>query len=181
MGVFSRHHFAIRLEAPGRLSYQEGNQEYVFPVFEEADQVVIAAYPSRYRQYLFLGWYKVPKTFPPHAAERIFPRLLSHFQTQGQHARLLFRDDEQGQAFAFHPELFEHRDQATELLEGAGLSWFSDYSSIDLLHEEYGLEVCGIRQESHIEPTAHALQAGFPHWHFHGLDHSDSGREPGWE
>jgi hypothetical protein len=67
------------------------------------------------------------------------------------------------------------------LLERAGFTWMSHYSSIDLLHEEYGLEVCGIHEEAHVKPIANALIEGFPQWHFRDSCFKDYGREPGWK
>ena len=82
--------------------------------------------------------------------------------------------------FEFYPELFEHRGRAAELLEAAGYTWFSDFSSIDLLHEEHGLEICGVQNEQDIKPIMEALQRGFPHWHHQKIYLHDCGREPGW-
>ena len=45
----------------------------------------------------------------------------------------------------FHPELFEHKARALEHLEDAGFIWLSDFTTIDLLHQDYGIEVCGIK------------------------------------
>ncbi len=181
MGLFGRQHYEIRMERPGKLSYREGNHEYIFPVYEEDGQVVIAGFPSSFRLYLFLGWYRVPRRFSTRAGEEIFPRLLEHFWKAGRRACIFERGDAEGQAFAFYPELFEQRGKAVEILDEAGFAWLSDYSSIDLLHEEYGLEVSGIRAEASIEPIGKALQEAFPQWHYCGICHSDYGREPGWE
>lgn len=41
--------------------------------------------------------------------------------------------------FVFHPELFDAKARAQEALADAGINWLADYSSCDLLHEEYGL------------------------------------------
>ena len=49
--------------------------------------------------------------------------------------------------FAFHPELFELRNEVLEALGSHGFAWLSEFASIDLLHDVYGLEVCGIRAE----------------------------------
>ena len=50
--------------------------------------------------------------------------------------------------FAFHPELFEHRTLAFERLAAHQFNWFEHFSSIDLLHDIFGLEVCGIAREA---------------------------------
>jgi len=52
--------------------------------------------------------------------------------------------------FAWHPELFEHRARMLEALDAAGLLLSVDFESVDILHEEFGIEVCGMPQE----PTA---------------------------
>ena len=181
MGLFGRQHYEIRMEPRGRLSYREGNHEYVFPVYEQDGQIIIAGFPSSFRLYLFFGWYRVPRRFSTRAGDRIFPRLLDHFRSAGRQAWIFERGDAEGQSYAFYPELFEQRGKAAEILDQAGFTWFSDYGSIDVLHEEYGLEVGGIRTESSIEQIANALQEAFPHWHYCGICHSDYGREPGWE
>jgi hypothetical protein len=96
----------------------------------------------------------------------------------GNHLGDFFERD--GGDFEFHPELFEHRSRASELLETAGYTWFSDFSSIEPIHEEYGLEICGILNEGDVGPIAEALQRGFPHWHHQRICLQDHGREPGW-
>lgn len=49
--------------------------------------------------------------------------------------------------FRFHPELFLIRSRVAAALEAAGYAWFSDYGGIDLVHEEFGLEVRQIHDE----------------------------------
>ena len=51
------------------------------------------------------------------------------------------------EGFAWHPELFEHRARLLQALAAAGLVFGQDFSSVDLLHDEFGLEVCGIAFE----------------------------------
>jgi hypothetical protein len=75
----------------------------------------------------------------------------------------------------------ERQSKKSNILAEAGLELFSDYGSIDLLHEEYGLEVCGIQQEAKVDPIVEVMRKGFPHWHYYGLCHKDCGREPGWK
>src|SRR5438552_12616949 len=50
--------------------------------------------------------------------------------------------------FAFHPELFEHRTLALEALAAHDLHWFEHFGSVDLLHDLFGLEVCGISKKA---------------------------------
>lgn len=50
-------------------------------------------------------------------------------------------------SFAFHPELFEVRARAMERLEAADVLWFRDFSSVDLGHDQYSIEICGVGDE----------------------------------
>lgn len=179
MSLFAYNKYEVLLEAPGRLTYREGNHEYVFPMFEDDGGIVIAGYPSRRRIRFFFGWYWDWHGFPASASARILPRLLKHFRYGSQRARIFDRGDADGQSFVFYPELFELRGRASEILADAGFAWFSHHSSIDLLHEEYGVEVCGIHEESSVEPIAREMQTAFPQWHYFGVCHKDYGREPG--
>ena len=181
MGLFTRDKYQVLMNTPGRLTYREGNHEYIFPWFEEDGEIVIAGCPSRHRIHFFFGWYTEWRDFSANASARILPRLLDHFQRNGQRVRLFERGDLDGESFVFHPELFELRSRASVILDEAGFAWFSHYSSIDLLHSEYGLEVCGIHDESSVDPIATAMQAHFPQWHYHGICHRFCGREPGWK
>ncbi len=47
-------------------------------------------------------------------------------------------------AFRFSPELFELRSDVQAALDEAGFDWFTHYSSVDPVHDLYGIEVCGI-------------------------------------
>jgi hypothetical protein len=181
MGLFARNNYEVFTDTPGRLTYREGNQEYVFPVYENDGEMVIVGNPSHRRIYLFFGWYWEPREVPADLGARILPRLLDHFRRSGRRARLFDRGDEDGQPFVFYPELFELRSRASEILNQAGFAWFNHYSSIDLLHQEYGLEVCGIHEQSSLKPIAAAMQSSFPQWHYFGVCHNDYGREPGWK
>jgi hypothetical protein len=67
-------------------------------------------------------------------------------------------------AFEFHPELFEHRTLALETLEANDYHWFEHFSSVDLLHDLFGLEVCGIIKESDAKGVLAILQEIFPDW-----------------
>lgn len=84
-------------------------------------------------------------------------------------------------SFSFHPELFEHRGDAIEALADAGLDWLSDYSSVDVLHDLFGLEVCGLREEDEARVALDALRARFPGWRFGHVQLKDwGGRDTGW-
>ncbi len=64
--------------------------------------------------------------------------------------------------FDFHPDLFECRNTVLEILAEHGFAWLSDFSSIDLLHEVYGIEICGIHQESAAREIQQILGKIFP-------------------
>ncbi len=49
--------------------------------------------------------------------------------------------------FSFHSELFECRATAMEVLAENDFDWLTHYSAIDLLHQEFGMEVAGINEE----------------------------------
>lgn len=173
--------YEVRIEKPGRLTYREGNYEYTFPFYEQDDGIVVVDCSTLRRVYLLFGWFKVPNKYPSTGKEEVHSRLLAYFHRMGKRVSLLNKDGEDEQPFAFHPELLEQRGKATTLLENAGFTWLSDYSSIDVLHSEYGLEVCGIREESNVTSIAEAMQNGFPQWHYHGIVRKDYGAEVGWK
>jgi hypothetical protein len=84
--------------------------------------------------------------------------------------------------FAFHPELFELRERVLEALAECGFAWLSDYGSVDLLHDVYGIEVCGIREEDDVAPITQMLRGLFPDWRYERSYCKDATtREPGWK
>lgn len=52
------------------------------------------------------------------------------------------------ETFAWHPELFDYRGRVLEALDQAGFEHHQDFESVDLLHDEYGVEIVGIPDES---------------------------------
>jgi hypothetical protein len=66
--------------------------------------------------------------------------------------------------FAFHAELFELRNVVLEMLADHGFAWLSHFGSIDLLHNVYGIEVCGIREESDAHTIENLLCERFSAW-----------------
>jgi hypothetical protein len=178
MGLFGKGKFRVTMDGPGRLVYREGNSEFVFPIYETDREIVVVGEPSNRRIHFFFGWYHDWRTISKREKERILPRLVEHFAESRLKARVLEREED---GFVFHPELFEERARASEALEESGIAWLSDYGSIDLLHEEYGLEVCGIHEKENMTRVAEAMQAAFPHWHFGCGCFKDYGREAGWK
>jgi hypothetical protein len=176
-----RWNYSVENPGAGRLLYREGNREYTFPIYEENGGLVLVGVPSSQRIHFFFNWYWHPQEFSRAARERILPRIVEHLRAEGARVRVFERGgDRAGEEFDFFPELFADRARAAELLEEAGYTWFADYSSIDLLHEEYGLEISGIQTEQDMKKVAEVLQGGFPHWHHQNVCLQDHGRDPGW-
>ena len=67
-------------------------------------------------------------------------------------------------AFRFSPELFKFRELVMEKLEAAEFFWLSHYSSVDCMHDVYGIEVCGIKEEEDARSIQKILIATFPTW-----------------
>ncbi len=67
-------------------------------------------------------------------------------------------------AFRFSPELFEIRTAVMERLGEEGFNWLSHFSSVDPIHDEYGIEVCGIHQEEDAMSILNILGNMFPNW-----------------
>jgi hypothetical protein len=72
------------------------------------------------------------------------------------------------QLFKFEPALFGHRADAQEALSRSGYDWFAQFSTIDLLHDVFGIEVCGIAKESDAVKIAEVLRRTFPSWKYCG-------------
>jgi len=84
--------------------------------------------------------------------------------------------------FEFHPELFVHRTSALDALSDRGFAWLSDYGSIDVIHDSFGLEVCAIRAEADAENISMLLGRLFPDWHYNRIFYEDeNGGEIGWK
>jgi hypothetical protein len=67
--------------------------------------------------------------------------------------------------FRFSPELFEFRNEVLASLSEAGYEWLSHFSSVDPLHDLYGIEVCGIHEQSDAREILVLLMQMFPTWH----------------
>lgn len=81
----------------------------------------------------------------------------------------------------FSPELFEHRSDALEVLAEHGFEWLSDFATIDVLHDLYGLEVCGIPDEETARRILDLLRRRFLDWTQRSLVLKDWGsRDRGW-
>jgi hypothetical protein len=83
-------------------------------------------------------------------------------------------------AFRFCPDLFELRNDVLATLDEAGFQWLSHFSSVDPMHDLYGIEVCGIIREEDSNAILGVLRGMFPSWYF-GCCFKDYGREPGFK
>ncbi|MGF1582342.1 MAG: hypothetical protein ACFCD0_23705 [Gemmataceae bacterium] len=85
-------------------------------------------------------------------------------------------------AFDFHPDLFEYRNTVLETLAEHGYSWLAAFSSVDLLHDVHGLEVCGIHEEDDAREIQTILSTLLPEWQYKSRYYNDvSRRDPGWK
>lgn len=66
--------------------------------------------------------------------------------------------------FRFCPELFEFRTNVMERLTEEGFDWLSHYSSVDPIHDQFGIEVCGIVQRDDAIAILNLLIQMFPTW-----------------
>jgi hypothetical protein len=83
--------------------------------------------------------------------------------------------------FSFFPELFECRTLTIAELDTNGYGWVSHYSSIDVTHDAYGLEVCGIKIKDDAQDILCILKRLFPSWKRSRLYFKDWGLDPGWK
>jgi len=84
--------------------------------------------------------------------------------------------------FRFEPTLFAARAEAQEALQAGGFEWWVDYSNIDLLHDVYGIEVCGISREEAAFGIERILRKVFPKWNYsYVVQHDPSDVEAGWK
>lgn len=84
-------------------------------------------------------------------------------------------------SFRFSPELFEIRTDVLSTLNEAGFDWLSHYSSVDPIHDLYGIEVCGIVEMSDAIAIRELLCGMFPEWRVGCLCYKDYGCEPGFK
>ena len=68
--------------------------------------------------------------------------------------------------FAFEPVLFAHRSEAEETLRRFGCEWSVHFSSIDLMHDIFGIEVCGVPTEITARRIESILRWTFPAWRY---------------
>lgn len=82
-------------------------------------------------------------------------------------------------AFVFYPELFESRNRLMEELLAADYRWLSSYSSVDIDHERFMLEVCGIQDRADATAMRSVASRAFNSSWFQ-VWYKDFGIEQGW-
>lgn len=75
--------------------------------------------------------------------------------------------------FRFCPELFEHRASVIEALDAGGITWMTHFASVDLRHDDYGIEVCGIKSKEDASRVRRVLQQSFPAWSMGAIHFND--------
>jgi hypothetical protein len=60
--------------------------------------------------------------------------------------------------------LFEYRTEVLEKLSESGFVWLTHFSSVDPLHDVYGIEVCGIPEQEDAIAIRDVLMDLFPSW-----------------
>lgn len=84
--------------------------------------------------------------------------------------------------FQFHGELFDLRAMVIESLSNNGFVWLSDFGSVDLAHDIYGLEVTSIGEEDQATRIQELLLELLPNWHFRRQYYEDQNLgEIGWK
>jgi len=84
--------------------------------------------------------------------------------------------------FEFHAELFDFRNAVLVALADNDFAWLSDFGSIDLQHDVYGLEVTSLREETAAAAIERLLQTMFPDWHYRRTFYEDQNLgELGWK
>jgi hypothetical protein len=84
-------------------------------------------------------------------------------------------------SFRFCPELFALRTAVMDQLAASGFQWLSHFMSVDLLHDQYGVEVCGIGDEDDAIAIEDLLCEMFPTWKIGCLCCKKDGAEPGFK
>jgi hypothetical protein len=62
-----------------------------------------------------------------------------------------------------------------------GYQWPANFTAIDLLHEAFGLEICGIPREEEAVEIQFLLHKLLPMWKHSHLSCKSGDRDPGWK
>ena len=85
-------------------------------------------------------------------------------------------------SFEYHGDLFDLRAIVLDALAENDFVWLTDFGSVDLAHDIYGLEVTGIREQAHATKIEELLCRLFPNWKYHRRFYEDVNmREIGWK
>jgi hypothetical protein len=79
----------------------------------------------------------------------------------------------------FAPELLAIRSEILDQLSIQGMAWLVDFSSVDALHDVYGIEVRGVANATTAETIFALLSKRLPHWDNRRICNCINGREPG--
>lgn len=90
------------------------------------------------------------------------------------------RDDVPQCRFTFASELIGFRGELIGSLSNSGFEVGVDYSSIDILHDVYGFEVCGIQCPENAMQITRELMRLFPGWTPGWLHAPDTASQQGW-
>lgn len=83
--------------------------------------------------------------------------------------------------FQLHSDLFQQRTRVQHELAKHGFEWLTNYRSIDLDHNLYGIEVCGIDVEDDAIEIEQILCELFPEWTHHRHFYWDYSLDDGWK
>ena len=117
--------YEIQSTEPGALTYREGGTEFRFPIYQEDGVTVFVAWPTSKRIFLYFafgGWTRVPKEFPKADHDRITAHVIEHFRRRGVRVRVVEPPERDEKGLQFHPQLFECKGRASELLNDAGVT-----------------------------------------------------------
>lgn len=87
-----------------------------------------------------------------------------------------------GPDFRFHAELLELRSGVLDALAQRGFAWLTDFGSVDVDHEQYGIEVTAIRERCAAVHIQRILREVLPSWkHSSSWYEDQNGGELGWK
>jgi hypothetical protein len=82
--------------------------------------------------------------------------------------------------FQFHPELLETCTNVRRVLDGNDIVWFRDFASVDAIHDDYGVEVCGIKNPTVAGRVLTILTQLLPALPYRVCYLDDQKIDPGW-
>jgi anti-sigma B factor antagonist len=92
------------------------------------------------------------------------PNLMALFKITRLHRVFKFGADDLRRSVRFAPELFEARNRVLSALANADLYWLHDFTSVEPLHDVYGIEVRGIKDPKTADRIQKLLVSLFPAW-----------------